>query len=166
MRIGVVSDTHSRYRTVARALELLRERGVTMLLHCGDIDDTATVSLFRGLDAHFVFGNCDLERDALRLAMAEAGVKLHEPWGSLELAGRKLAFLHGDDTPLLRAVLQSGHYDYLFHGHTHVPRDERIGPTRVINPGALQRANPKRCIVLDLVSGEVEAVVVPSEAGA
>jgi putative phosphoesterase len=160
MRIGVVSDSHGRYRAVARALELLRDRGVTTVLHCGDIDDAYTVSLFRGLDAHFVFGNCDLDRDELRQAMAAAGVKLYDPWGSLELAGRKLAFLHGDDEHQMRDLLASGAFDYLFHGHTHKPRDERIGTTRVINPGALHRADPKRFVVLDLESGAVEVVVV------
>src|SRR5262245_31880493 len=160
MRIGVLSDSHGRYRTVARALELLRGRGVTTLLHCGDIDDAFTVGLFRGLDAHFVFGNCDTDRDELRRAMREAGVTLHEPWGHLELAGRKLVFLHGDDERLMRDLLSSGAFDYLFHGHTHQPRDEQVGPTRVINPGALHRANPKRFVVLDLDSGELEAVEV------
>jgi predicted phosphodiesterase len=30
-----------------------------------------------------------------------------------------------------------GGADFLLHGHTHVPRDETIGLTRVLNPGTL-----------------------------
>src|SRR2546423_12751857 len=112
MRIGIVSDTHSRYRTVEVALALLRQRGVTTVLHCGDIEDAAVVEQFRGLDVHFVFGNCDTERADLRTAMAAVGATLHEPFGHLEVAGKQIAFLHGDDASLLRDLIASGAYDY------------------------------------------------------
>ena len=42
--------------------------------------------------------------------------------------------------------------DYILHGHTHCKRDERIGRCRVINPGALHRANPKSVATLDTAS--------------
>jgi uncharacterized protein len=160
MHIGIVSDTHNRYRTVEKALGLLRQRGVTTVLHCGDIEDAAVVEQFRGLDAHFVFGNCDTERAELREAMTAAGVRLHEPFGHLEVDGKNIAFLHGDDGRLLRDLITGGAYDYLFHGHTHQRRDERIGPTRVVNVGALHRARPKTFGVLDPGSGELEIVPI------
>jgi uncharacterized protein len=161
MRIGIVSDTHDQRDNVLTALALLRQRRVNMVLHCGDIEDPATVALFDGLDVHFVFGNCDHDRDALRAAMADIHATLHEDVGHLELEGRKIAFLHGDDSQLLRDVEQSGAYDFLFHGHTHQAMERRSGPTRVINPGALQRARPKTFVVLDLPGGELESVTVP-----
>jgi uncharacterized protein len=163
MRIGIVSDTHNRYRTVERALELLRQREIGTVLHCGDIEDPFTVDLFRGLTAHFVFGNNDHAQTSLRQAMRSAGVTLHEPYGTLELAGRQLAFVHGDDQRLLHDLERATVFDYVFHGHTHQVRDERVGRTRVINPGALHRARPKTFAVLDLVSGELETVVVAEE---
>jgi predicted phosphodiesterase len=85
---------------------------------------------------------------------------LHEHFGSVELEGVKIAFLHGDDAGLLRDVERSGHYDFLFYGHTHHAEEHRTGPTRVINPGALHRARPKTFIVLDLPGGAVESVVL------
>jgi uncharacterized protein len=160
MRIGVVSDSHGRQPAVISALGQLRERGITTVLHCGDIDDAEMVALFRGLDAHFVFGNCDGDKEALRAAIREVGATLHEHWGQLELEGVKLAFLHGDDKGLMREVENSGAFDYLFYGHTHQAEEHRTGPTRVINPGALHRARPKTFIVLDLGSREVESVMV------
>jgi putative phosphoesterase len=160
MKIGVVSDTHSRNATVERALALLRERGVTTVLHCGDIEDPETILLFRGLTAHFVFGNCDGDRDGLRAAVCQIGATLHEDFGHVELAGKKLAFVHGDDRRLFHDLEHSGAYDFLFYGHTHQPEEHRTGPTRVINPGALHRARPKRFLVLDLATGAVEPVEV------
>ncbi|HWG41199.1 MAG TPA: YfcE family phosphodiesterase [Gemmataceae bacterium] len=160
MHIGIVSDTHGNRLMVNRALTELRERGITIVLHCGDIDDAATVALFRGFTAHFVFGNCDSDKAALREAMADIGATLHEHFGNVELEGVKLAFLHGDDKTMMRDVERSGHYDFLFYGHTHQAEEHRTGPTRVINPGALHRAQPKTFGVLDLASGEVESVTV------
>jgi putative phosphoesterase len=160
MLLGIVSDTHSRHQTTLTALARLRERGVTTVLHCGDIEDPATVRLFCGLDAHFVFGNCDYDLDDLRAAMAEIGATSHEYWGSLELEGRKIAFLHGHQHGQMRDLEDSGHFDFLFYGHTHVAKEHRTGPTRVINPGALHRARPKTFLILDLATAKVEWVPV------
>jgi putative phosphoesterase len=160
MKIGVVSDTHGRHEIVRRALAELRDRGVTTVLHCGDIDDTETVLLFQGFTAHFVFGNCDWDRPGLRAVMAEVGATLHENFGHVEIAGRKIAFLHGDDRRLMHDVEHSGAYDFLFYGHTHQAEEHLTGPTRVVNPGALHRANPKRFIVLELPDGVIEPVEV------
>ena len=160
MRIGIVSDTHSRYATVARAVELLRERSVSLVLHCGDIEDAETVRLFAGLPTHFVFGNCDADRDLLREAVRDSGAQLQEPFGHLELAGRRLAWVHGDVPRLFRDVEHSGHFDYLFYGHTHRAEQHHTGPTLVVNPGALHRARVKTFVVLDLDSGELKSVPV------
>jgi putative phosphoesterase len=160
MRIGIVSDTHGNRRTVLHALTELRQRGITTVLHCGDIDDPETVALFRGFTTHFVFGNCDSDKEALRAAMADINATLHDLFGNIELEGVKLAFMHGDDKALMRDVERSGYYDFLFYGHTHQAEQRQSGPTRLINPGALHRARPKTFIVLDLSSRETESVIV------
>jgi uncharacterized protein len=160
MRIGIVSDTHGNRLMVSLALAQLRQRDITTVLHCGDIDDPDTVKLFRGFTMHFVFGNCDSDRAALRQSMTDIGATLHDHFGSVELEGVKLAFTHGDDKVLMRDVERSGYYDFLFYGHTHEAEEHRSGPTRVINPGALHRARPKSFVVLDLKIQEVELVTV------
>jgi putative phosphoesterase len=159
MRIGIVSDTHSRYGTVEKTLELLRQHDVALVLHCGDIEDAATVRLFTGIATHFVFGNCDTDRNELREVMQASGATLHEPFGDLELEGKKIAFVHSDDKRLFHSIEHSGHFDYLFYGHTHHAEEHKTGPTRVINPGALHRARPKTFVVLDLTTGKVESVI-------
>jgi putative phosphoesterase len=161
MKIGILSDSHGRHLTVRLALDELRQRGVTTVLHCGDIDDPKTIREFRGFTAHFVFGNCDHDRADLRRAMEEVGAALYDTYGSLELEGVKIAFVHGDDHHLLRDVERSDYYDYLFYGHTHAAEEHRTGATRVINPGALHRARPKSFVVLDLPGGAIETVEVP-----
>jgi hypothetical protein len=160
MKIAILSDTHSRYPTVAKALDLLRDRKITHVLHCGDIDDAETVWLFQGLTVHFVYGNCDVERASLQQAIHGIGETLHGSWGQVELEGVKIAFVHGDDWRLFHDLEHSGAFDFLFYGHTHAAEEHRTGPTRVINPGALHRARVKTFVVLDLASRTVESVVV------
>jgi putative phosphoesterase len=160
MRIGIVSDTHNRYATVETVVKLLRQRSVYCVLHCGDIEDADTVWLFEDLTTHFVFGNCDSERASLRQAIYAIGATLQEPFGHIELEGRKIAWVHGDDKRLLQDLENSGHFDYLFYGHTHHAEQHRTGPTLVVNPGALQRARPKAFVVLDLETDTCETVLV------
>jgi putative phosphoesterase len=159
VRIAILSDTHGRYQTVETALQLVDAERVDFIIHCGDIDDAETVWLFPG-NTHFVFGNCDLERSAIRQAVHGIGGTLHEPFGKLEFPEDKIAFLHGDDKHLMEQVEHSGDFDFLFYGHTHQAKEHRTGPTRVINPGALHRARVKTFVVLDLEQGVVKSIEV------
>jgi uncharacterized protein len=163
MLIGVVSDTHNNYPMVSKALGRLAQRGVSQILHCGDIEDEETVALFSGFDTHFVFGNCDSDQNGLRRAMTRSGATLHENFGSLELEGMHIAWIHGDNGRLRRELEASGHYDFLFYGHTHRPEAHRAGLTWVINPGALHRAKPKTFLILDLSSKKWESVEIDGE---
>jgi uncharacterized protein len=160
MKIAIVSDTHDQADRVTRALALARERGAELVLHCGDIVGPEIVELFRGWPAHFVFGNCDWDEDGLKRAIAAIGATYHENYGHLEIDGVNFAFIHGHDTNLMNDLRTSGAFAYLFHGHTHFAMDRQLGATRVINPGALQRAAIKTFVVLDTATGAAESVVV------
>jgi putative phosphoesterase len=159
MLIAVISDTHNRVVSVKSALQIMAERKVELILHCGDICDGETVRLFPA-HTHFVFGNCDYDRGEIQRAVADIGATLHGAWGQLELAGQSLAFVHGDDRQLLDNLENADAFDFLFHGHTHIAKEHRIGKTRVINPGALQRVAVRTFLLLDLPTGTAESVTV------
>ncbi|HEX4590994.1 MAG TPA: YfcE family phosphodiesterase [Gemmataceae bacterium] len=162
MKIGVLSDSHGRVETVEKALAEFRARGVELVIHCGDIDDAATVEAFAGWNCHFVFGNCDGDRSGIRRKVQSIGGTMHEPFGHLELAGKQIAWLHGDDASLKHDLEISGHYDYLFYGHTHVAERNLVDKTLLVNPGALFRTRQKTCLVIELPSGGMETIVVPA----
>ena len=134
MKIAILSDTHSRYHTVEKALTLLQQRNVNFVLHCGDIEDADTVWLFHGFTAHFVYGNCDTERVALQQAVYGIGGELHRPFGRLELEGVKIVFLHGDDKHRSRS--RTGSYATT----TGRAAGTRCGPT----PGPRRRSASRR----------------------
>ena len=161
MRIGVVSDTHDREEAVAEAVRLLADHRVELILHCGDIESVETVRLFKPVPTHFVFGNWDKDRAKLAAAIKDAGGTHHDSFGAIELAGKRLAWVHSHERHQLRQLEHSDFFDYVFYGHTHVREQHRTGRTLVANPGALFRANPKTCIVLDVPTGEIKPIIVP-----
>lgn len=164
MQIGVVSDTHGHAGYTREAIRMLESLGVEAVLHCGDIGSPAIVELFSAWPTHFVFGNVDHDAAALREAIRAAGQTCHDRFGRLELAGRRIAFLHGDDTALLEQTIAKGRFDLVCHGHTHVARNVARGRTRVLNPGALYRATPHSIAHVQLPELEATIISLASDA--
>jgi hypothetical protein len=160
MKIGVVSDTHGRLAITQKAIHLLRERGAQLILQCGDIDCATTVRLFSIIPSHFVFGNWDLRPSRLKSAIAEIGGLWHDEIGRLEVAGKRLAWVHGHIPGQRQRLETSGEFDFLFYGHSHKHEVHRAGRTTVINPGALHRAKTKTVALVDLTTDECETLVI------
>lgn len=158
MLVGVVSDTHGHVpfsREAARVLEALE---VERILHCGDIGSGDVIEVLRGWPVDYVLGNVDSHEAELAHAARALGHTMHGAIARLEILGRRVAVLHGDDTRLLRESIASGKYDLVCHGHTHQKRLESVGPTTVLNPGAIYRANPRSCAVVRFPELEVTHV--------
>jgi hypothetical protein len=160
MRIGIVSDTHDRSDAVSEAVRLLAEQQVELILHCGDIETVETVKLFEPIPTHFVFGNWDKDRAKLAAAIKAIGGAYNDSFGAIELAGKRIAWVHSHERHQLYQIERSDYFDYVFYGHTHVREQHRTGRTLVANPGALFRANPKTCCVLDVISGEIKPIII------
>lgn len=157
--LGILSDSHAHADRTRRAIVALQARGATMFLHCGDVETDQVLDALAGLDAHVVFGNCDRAGPLGRYAQ-RIGLQVHHPMGRLTIEGRRVAFTHGDDPALLQAAVAQG-VEYLFHGHTHERSDRTVDATRVINPGALHRANPFTVALLRLPEDQLEWIPVP-----
>ena len=156
MKIGVLSDTHGDVPGTRQALQVLECLGVSMLIHCGDVG-AEIVPFFKGLPTHFVYGNID-DPEGLREAIVEPEHTYHGQLGTLGIAGRRVAFLHGHDVKLLRHTIHSGHFDLVCHGHTHAFSSGFEGKTLVLNPGALARTSRPSLAVVDLPSLEVTEI--------
>ncbi|NNF43941.1 MAG: YfcE family phosphodiesterase [Phycisphaerales bacterium] len=163
MRIGILSDSHGRAAVTRAAVLALREAGADMLIHLGDIETDAVIDELVGMPAHIVFGNCDFDADALGRYARNVGVTVDDPVGDLEIDGRRVVFTHGHRPRVLEKALAEG-AEYILHGHSHHPRDERIGASRVINPGALFRAVRYTACVLEPATDAVELLEIPRPA--
>ncbi len=159
--LGILSDTHSAGEAALAAVSLLRTAGAAYLIHCGDVGSESVLDALAGdPPAAFVWGNNDYDRAALGRYAKSLGVRCLDTFGELDLAGKRIAVTHGDDTRLVRRVLDAQQHDYLLVGHSHVPSDTRVGRVRIINPGALYRAREKTVALLDLATDELRSIVV------
>jgi len=115
MLIAVVADTHNRFP--ASAASQLRK--ADEIWHLGDYCDQQTLDAVKALGRPFygILGNNDW------------GLNL-PPQLLLERVGRTFLLIHIPPSRI-------GGADFLLHGHTHIPRDEIVGLTRVLNPGTL-----------------------------
>ncbi len=164
MILGILSDTHGKYKRAVAAVELLRQVGADALLHCGDLGDERIFDAMAGMQAWFIWGNNDqpdplLERYAYTLGVRPARSMPLE----LTLDNRVIRVFHGHEPGFARLLnrleapgeIAGGRPDYVVHGHTHAPDDYRIGSTRIINPGALHRATRYTVATLDLACDEL-----------
>ena len=140
-----------------------------MLIHLGDIGSVEVIDAFTGLvdgDGHIVparlvFGNTDWDAQSLARYALSIDVSVDHPAGRLELdlqgtpnhlkgnpQADQLIFTHGDDPQIMENALAQ-QVRYLCHGHTHRAADQMQETTRVINPGALFRAQTYTAALLD-----------------
>jgi uncharacterized protein len=134
MRIGVVSDTHNHLANVARIVEIFNAARVERVVHTGDITQAKTLRTLAGLEAPLcgVFGNNDLEREALEAASASLGQAFVDPPLRVEWAGRRIVVVH-DPKDLEPTLLRDA--DVALHGHDHWRVHERRAGALVLNPG-------------------------------
>jgi putative phosphoesterase len=157
----VLSDSHDDLANLEIALADYRRRGISQLIHCGDLIGAATARLLAGFELIYVDGNMDREAAEIYRTLRELDPhNIALPTFEGEIAGVSIAVTHGDDPGELARVIRSGIHRFVFTGHTHRRRDETIGSTRVFNPGALGglQFESRSYSVVDLASGEIETI--------
>ena len=158
MLLAIVSDTHAHLENTREATRMIASLDVDVVIHCGDIGSTDVVPLFAPWPTHFVFGNVDHNAAELQRAIHSAGKVCHDRFGTLELDGKKIAFLHSDDAKLFQKTIRGGEFDLVCYGHTHIAEHHFEGRTLVLNPGALYRANPHSFALVELPALQVTSI--------
>jgi len=159
MVLCILSDSHDNELAVKLAVRKIQSFEPEMVVHCGDIVSQATLELFRDLPISFVLGNCD-SKVTLTQAASKLGFPPIDSCLEFSLQEKSCFASHGNNYSLFEHVITSQSFDYVFHGHTHLMEDERIGKTRVICPGALHAANPLSFAVLNLDTDQLEFVEI------
>lgn len=159
--IGIISDTHENLPVLRKAIPALKSFSPSLVLHCGDIVSPAVLDVLRELPMRFVFGNNDSDRGGLRKKAEELGFGAIDDELVLTIGEKTLYIYHGTRAGLVETKADSQEYDYVIHGHTHRRRNERIGNTRVINPGAMFNASLYSFATLDLDTDTVEFHEIP-----
>lgn len=163
--IGVLSDSHGNVDATRRAVASLVESGARTLIHLGDVESESVLDELVGHESYIVFGNCDYRVDALTRHARSMGLNVAHPAGRMEVSGQMIAFTHGHLPRLMDEAIDDG-VQWLLHGHTHEIRDEQQDRTRIINPGALFRAERYTVALLEPATREVRWIEIPKSIGA
>ncbi len=141
MLVALISDVHDHLPHLLLALQQAKEAGCSHLLCMGDITSLSTFRTLcdewpHGID--IVFGNNEYGRhDFLALAakLAKEGKKVHHHGdnGIVVLDGRRLFISHYPHAAT--RALDSGEFDAVFFGHTHLAESFSMRQSIAANPG-------------------------------
>ena len=140
MLIGAISDTHDNLPQVEKAVKHLNAAKVQLVLHAGDYTSPFVIPKFRALNCKLigVFGNNDGDHEFLKKRFSETtNCTIHDRFTTVNIDGYKIALLHGEETELLNALIDSEYFNAIIHGHSHNKSIEKKGKTLAINPGEL-----------------------------
>jgi uncharacterized protein len=138
--IGAISDSHDNLPLVEKAVRNLNELNVGLVLHAGDYVAGFVIPKFKQLNCQLigVFGNNDGDHELLKKRFSETtNCTIYDRFAQLNIDDFRIALLHGDETELLNAIIDSGYFDAVINGHSHNKNIKRKGKTLVINPGEL-----------------------------
>ena len=125
MKIGVISDTHTKVKKAARAIDTLIKDGAEFMIHAGDIVEVEVLELLKncGLRYEAVYGNNDSH-----LAHFHSQYNLVQEPYYFKLANAKFKLMH---LPFYMAP----DADIIISGHTHTFHSEFNNSTLFLNPG-------------------------------
>jgi putative phosphoesterase len=140
MLIGAISDSHDNLPQIEKAIKILNDQKVSLVLHAGDYIAGFVIPKFKQLNCPLigVFGNNDGDHELLKKRFSETtNCTIHDRFTQVTIESYRIALIHGHETELLGAIIDSGYFDAVIHGHTHNLGIEQKGKTLAINPGEL-----------------------------
>jgi uncharacterized protein len=140
MLIGAISDTHDNLPQIKKAVKVLNEQKVGLVLHAGDYVAGFVIPQLAKLNCPLigVFGNNDGDHELLKKRFGEtSNCTVRDRFAQFTIDGYRIALLHGHETELLGAIVDTGYFQAVIHGHSHNPGIEQKGKTLTINPGEL-----------------------------
>ncbi len=138
MRIGVISDTHGLVRPAA----LAALAGAELIVHAGDVGGPEVLAALAAIaPVRAVRGNNDKGAWARRLPVSDV----------VEVGRHTLYVIH--DVKELDVDPAAAGFGAVIAGHSHRPRNERVGGVLYFNPGS---AGPRR-FSLPITVGRIDA---------
>jgi putative phosphoesterase len=163
MLIGAISDSHDNLLQIEKAVQALNNYKVDLVLHAGDYVAGFVIPKFKALNCKLigVFGNNDGDHELLKKRFSETNnCTIHDRFTTVTIEGYRVALLHGHETELLNALIDSESFDAVIHGHSHNMGIERKGKTLSINPGELCGYLTGKPTVAILDTGKNEAKII------
>jgi putative phosphoesterase len=142
MKIGVLSDTHSKVNKAQKALDFLIDEGAEFIIHAGDIVEVETLELLANCGKRYiaVYGN----NDAHLVHCHNKYNLVQEPY-YFKLAETKFKLMH-------LPFYMSNDAEVIIFGHTHEFEVAFKGGSLYLNPGEVcARSKPlSECALLEV----------------
>ncbi|MBL0709202.1 MAG: YfcE family phosphodiesterase [Sulfurimonas sp.] len=142
MKIGIISDTHSKVKLAEEALELLTRKGANFIVHAGDIGELDTLNLLKncGINYIAVYGNNDAH-----LAQFHSKYNLVQEPHNFAINDVEFKLMH-------MPYYMSPDADVIIFGHTHQFEVDYKGETLFINSGEIcaRSKNVTECAMLEI----------------
>lgn len=131
MKIGIISDTHSKVKKAKRAIDTLVKNGAEFIIHAGDICEFETLELLRDCGVKYVavYGN----NDAHLTQFHNSFNLVQEPY-HFKIAQTKFKLMH-------LPFYMSPDADVVIFGHTHMFDADFKGNTLFLNSGEVCARN-------------------------
>jgi len=143
MKIGILSDTHSKVGRAKKVIDLLIENGAEYLVHAGDICEVEVLEYMRESRLPYiaVYGN----NDAHMVHHHKSFNLVQEPH-LFRISEHKFKLMH------LPYYMSPDDADIVIFGHTHTFECDYKTKTLFLNPGeACARNKPiSECVLLDI----------------
>ena len=146
MKIGVLSDTHSKVKKAKITLDFLINEGAEFIIHAGDIVEPEILELLANCGKKYiaVYGNNDAH-----LTQYHNNYNLVQEPYYFKLAETKFKLMH-------LPFYMSNDAEVVIFGHTHAFEVEFKGGTLYLNPGEVCARNKplSECAMLEVKSNE------------
>ena len=146
MKIGIISDSHTKVKKARKAVNMLLENGVDFFIHAGDIVNPETLDILENSGKKYiaVYGNNDAH-------LAEYHNRYHlvqEPY-YFKLANTKFKLMH-------LPFYMSSDAEVIIFGHTHKFETEFVEGSLFLNPGEVCARNKptSECVLLEVLDDE------------
>jgi len=140
MKIGILSDTHSKIQEAKKTLDFLVDNGAEFIIHAGDICEYDTLELLAKCKVKYVavYGNNDAH-----LTQYHNDYNLVQEPNYFKIADTKFKLMH-------LPFYMSSDADVVISGHTHKFACEFKNGTLYLNPGEVcAREKPMtECVIL------------------
>ena len=142
MKIGILSDTHTKVKSAKQSLDVLLKNGAEFIVHAGDVCELETLELLKNCGKRYVvvYGNNDAH-----LVQYHNDFNLVQEPHYFKLADTKFKLMH---LPFYMAP----DTEVVLFGHTHEFHSEFIEGTLFLNPGeSCARNKPiSECALLEI----------------
>lgn len=166
MKIGIISDIHENFHNLLKALEVCEEREVGKIFCLGDLINPGIAKVLSEskIPVFCLWGNNDGDKVMILQFANAPGSNLEmaiHSYAFVEEGGRKGFITHFDD--LARPMAKSGEFDFVFYGHNHEKKIERIQDCLIVNPGEVsgQLRGKATFGIYDSEKNSAEIIAIP-----